>query len=88
MLSSFLWTVVVISVSAMPLALSVWALLDCTRRPGWAWGLSGHDRVVWLTAILVGLLCVIGGVIVSGWYLLWIRPDVAAAEEGRIAGAG
>jgi hypothetical protein len=77
-------TIVVIAFSALPLGLTVWALLDCTRRPAWAWGLSGHDRVPWLTAILLGILCVPVGMGISAWYLVRVRPDVGAAEEGRL----
>ena len=38
----------------LPLALTVWALLDAARRPEWAWALAGRRRVVWLAAILFG----------------------------------
>ncbi|MCX7620993.1 MAG: hypothetical protein N2037_09150 [Acidimicrobiales bacterium] len=68
----------------IPLGLSLWALLDCARRPGWAWALSDHERVHWLFAILVGFLCVIGGLTISLWYLLRIRPDIADIESGAL----
>jgi hypothetical protein len=77
-------TTIVVALSCIPLAITLWALLDCARRPGWAWGLSGHDRLVWMAAILLGVLCVPAGVAISGWYLLRIRPTVAAVEDGRI----
>jgi uncharacterized membrane protein len=83
-LGALAWTTLVVAISSIPLALSVWALLDCARRPAWAWGLSGHDRVWWLLAILAGMLCVVGGVVISLWYLLRIRPVVAGVEDGRI----
>jgi hypothetical protein len=70
-------------VLCVPLALSLWALLDCARRPAWAWALVGRRQVVWMAAILVGFLTVVGGVVISSWYLLRIRPQVAAAEDGR-----
>jgi hypothetical protein len=37
-----------------------------------------------MAAVMVGICSVIGGLVISGWYLLWIRPVVKAAEEGRI----
>lgn len=77
-------TVLVTALAAVPLALSLWALLDCARRPGWAWALAGRRQVVWLAAILCGFLTVAGGLVVSGWYLLRVRPVVAAAETGRV----
>lgn len=76
--------VLAISVAAVPLSLSLWALLDAARRPGWAWGLAGRDRAMWMAGICLGILSVIGGLVVSGIYLVRIRPDVAAAERGEI----
>jgi ABC-type Mn2+/Zn2+ transport system permease subunit len=77
------WEVVLISVASIPLALSVWALLDIARRPAWAWGLSGRNRVIWMAAVLVGMCSVVGGMLISGYYLLRVRPAVADAEQGR-----
>ena len=78
------WTTFVVALSSLPLALSVWALLDVAHRPAWAWGLSGRDRVLWLFFILVGILCVPAGICISGWYLLRVRPIIANAEDGRL----
>jgi hypothetical protein len=68
---------------AAPLAISMWALLDAARRPQWAWALAERRQVVWMALILAGVLTVVGGLLVSLWYLLKIRPLVAASEEGR-----
>jgi hypothetical protein len=82
-------TAVVVLVCSVPLALTVWALLDAARRPEWAWALAGRRRVVWLAAILFGAMTLAFGLVVSTAYLLWVRPAVAAAEAGRIdLGAG
>jgi hypothetical protein len=75
---------VLILVSSIPLALSVWALLDAARRPGWAWALAERRQVVWMLVILFATCTIIGGIVVSVWYLAVIRPHIAAAEEGRI----
>lgn len=69
---------------SLPIALTVWALLDAASRPEWAWALSGRRRVVWLGAILFGALTLVVGLVVSGVYLVRIRPEVAAAEAGRV----
>jgi hypothetical protein len=67
-----------------PLALTLWALLDAARRPQWAWSLAERNQVLWMTMILVGVFSVCGGVAISAWYLLKVRPAVAAAESGRV----
>lgn len=69
---------------AIPLTLSVLALLDAARRPAWAWALAGRAQIVWLAAILFGTIAVPLGLVVSSVYLLRIRPRLAAAEDGRI----
>lgn len=76
--------VLAISFAAIPLGLSMWALLDAARRPGWAWGLCRRDRAMWIAGICLGILSVIGGLLVSGVYLARIRPEVAAAERGEL----
>jgi hypothetical protein len=78
-------TIAVTAVLCIPLAISVWALLDCVRHPQWAWALAGRRQVVWLTAILFGLLCVGLGLLISVWYLARIRPIITAAERGSVA---
>ncbi len=67
-----------------PLALSVWALLDAAQRPRWAWALADRNQLAWMTMILLGILFVCAGLAISGWYLLKVRPVVAAVEEGRL----
>jgi hypothetical protein len=71
-------------VAAMPLALSVWALLDAAHRPEWAFALARRSRLAWVAATGMGILFCLPGVIVSIWYLVKVRPGVAAAEAGRI----
>lgn len=71
-------------VAAIPLGLTLWALLDAARRPRWAWALTGRRQVVWMAGIMFSALTVVGGLIVSSWYLLRVRPVVAAAEDGDL----
>lgn len=76
--------VVVASVFAFPLGVSLWALLDAARRPQWAWALAGRRQVVWMAGILFGMFSVVGGLVLSAWYLTKVRPVVAAAEDGDL----
>ena len=71
-------------VCTVPLGLTVWALLDAARRPDWAWALAGRRRVVWLAAILFGALTLVVGLVVSCAYLMRVRPEIEAAESGRV----
>jgi hypothetical protein len=71
-------------VAAIPLSLTFWALLDAARRPAWAWALAGRRQVVWMAGIMFSALTVVGGVIVSTWYLARVRHDIEAAEDGRV----
>lgn len=66
------------------MALSTWALLDAARRPEWAFAWVGRNRVTWVAACAVGMLFCGPGVLVSSFYLLRVRPQVAAVEAGRL----
>ena len=81
---SLLTATLLTAVFALPLALTLWALLDAARRPQWAWALAERSQALWIAFILMGVFSVIGGVAVCGWYLVRVRPVVAAAESGRI----
>lgn len=83
-MSELLSTSLAIVVLSIPLALSVWALLDATRRPAWAWALADRRQVLWIAVVLFGFLMVLPGVAIALWYLLRVRPEVQAAEQGHI----
>jgi hypothetical protein len=83
-LSDVVGALVLASLAAVPLALSLWALLDAARRPQWAWALAERRQVVWMAAIMLGTLTVIGGMLLCAYYLTRVRHEVAAAEDGRI----
>ncbi len=80
---SVLWALVLACLAAIPLGVSLWALLDVARRPRWAWALAERRQVLWLALIMLGVFSVVGGLVISGWYLLRVRPVVAAAEAGH-----
>lgn len=61
----------------------MWALLDCARRPPWAWSFAGRSQVAWLGAIAFGIFLLIFGMLISLWYLLRVRPAIAAVEAGN-----
>jgi hypothetical protein len=83
-LSDLAVALVLAVLAAVPLALTMWALLDAARRPQWAWALAERRQVVWMAVIMLGTLTVIGGMLLSTYYLTRIRHQVAAAEDGRI----
>ncbi len=70
--------------AAVPLGLTLWALLDAARRPRWAWALSERHQVVWMAVIMFSAVTVVGGLLVSGWYLTRVRHEVAAIEGGQL----
>jgi hypothetical protein len=74
------------TIGAIPIGISLWALLDAANRPEWAWALVGRRRVVWMTAILFGILTVVGGLVISSWYLGKVRPLLRATEDGDLTG--
>jgi hypothetical protein len=82
-LGDLLWACLTVIVLSIPLALSMWALLDAARRPAWAWALAGRSQALWIANVLLGILCVVLGLAVSSWYLLKVRPVIEAAEQGR-----
>jgi len=76
--------IVAVTVASIPIGISTWALLDAAKRPEWAWALAGRQRVVWMAAIMFGVLTVLGGLAISVWYLRRVRPVIAAAEDGVV----
>ena len=76
------WAIVTTAFFLIPLAVTAWAFLDAARRPSWAWSLAGRSQVTWMACTALGVLTVIGGLLLSGYYLLVVRPVIAAAEDG------
>lgn len=78
------WVLLVTVAACIPLGLTVWALLDAARRPRWVWALSRHPQGPWMAAVTAGVLLTVVGLGVSLWYLLRVRPALAAIERGEI----
>jgi len=74
-------TLVVVSI---PLAITAWAFLDAANRPRWVWAFSGRRQVLWMSVIGFGLLTIVGGLAISGYYLTRVRPGLAALESGNL----
>lgn len=83
MLGDVLLTVVVVVAVSVPLAITTWAFLDAAARPRWVWAFAGRRQIVWMCVVAFGLLTVLGGLAISGWYLLKVRPELAAIESGQ-----
>ena len=77
-MSVIMWLVL----ATLPIAVSMWGLLDVAKRPAWAWSLAGRSQLGWLTAIAFGLLFVILGPPIALYYLWRVRPHIAAIEAG------
>ena len=76
-----------ICVGAIPLAVNVWALLDAARRPEWAFAFADRNRTAWVAACGLGVLFCLPGLLVAIYYLLRVRPQVAAVEAGNLGDA-
>jgi hypothetical protein len=62
------------------LAPVVWGFVDVVRRPKEAFQAAGRSRGIWIGLLLVSLLAPpIIGAGVGIWYLVSVRPKVAAA---------
>jgi len=86
-LGHLLWTILITAILCLPLAISVWALLDAARRPGWAWSLAERNQAMWLAGICLGFFTVVGGLAISGLYLWRGRAPDAPPRGGRAAGS-
>lgn len=76
--------IVLLVLSTIPVAISVWALLDAARRPAWVWSLAEKSQLGWLVAIVFGIFVLVLGVVVSIWYLLRVRPVLRDIENGDL----
>ncbi len=77
-----LWNLLLLCLLSTPLALSVWAILDVANRPGWAWALAQRSRLLWMIVLVLGICVTPVGLVLSGIYLLRVRPIIADAESG------
>lgn len=84
MITDIAITTALLVVLSVPLAISGWAFLDIASRPRWVWAFSGRRQVVWMAIVAFGVLTVVGGLLISGYYLLRIRPGLARIESGDV----
>jgi hypothetical protein len=63
------------------LGLSVWAMVDALRASEAQWDAIGRKRLIWLAAVGASALFFgPGGAVVAIFYLVAIRPQLAAAK--------
>jgi len=75
----FVGSGVVILVLFVTIGVPLWAIIDAVSRPTGAFTAAGSSKGLWLALIiLLTLFTGIVGVIVSGVYLVSIRPRVRA----------
>lgn len=86
MIGDVVVTSLLLALLAIPLAVTGWAFLDAASRATWVWAFAGRRQVLWLCVIAFGLLTVVGGLLISGYYLTRVRPELAAIEAGDIGG--
>jgi hypothetical protein len=73
---------IVFVVGMVGLGLSVWAMLDALRTSEAQWEAIGRKRVIWLVAVAASALFFgPGGSVVAIFYLMAIRPALAAARS-------
>ncbi|MGI9621494.1 MAG: hypothetical protein ACR2PK_01560 [Acidimicrobiales bacterium] len=84
MLLDVLLTVVLLVVLSIPLAITAWAFLDAASRPKWVWAFCGRRQIVWMCGIAFGVLTVVGGLLISGYYLKRVRSELARVESGDL----
>lgn len=84
MISDLALTTILLVLLSIPLAVTGWAFLDAANRPRWVWAFAGRRQVVWLCVIGFGVVTVIGGLLISGYYLTRVRRELSAIELGDL----
>jgi hypothetical protein len=75
--------VVLIGATLMGYGLGIWALIDLTSKPDWAWQRTGKSKTTYLVLIVVGfVVCQLLSLVTAIVYLSSIRKelDVAIAQ--------
>jgi hypothetical protein len=74
-----------LAVLAVFVAPIVWGLVDAIRRPGSAFKEAGRTKGVWIGVLVVALIAPpLIGAGLGVWYLVAVRPKVAAAARASI----
>ena len=82
----FIGTCPFLLLALIQVALPIWALIDATSRPDWAWQASGQSKTTWIVLNVIGLLFC--GIVIGLIYLVGIRPKVAMAQHGGSSAGG
>jgi len=71
-------------IAAVLLGPIIWGLVDVIRRPSSTFRAAGRTRGIWIGLLLVALIAPpLVGTGIGIWYLVAVRPKVAAAADGR-----
>jgi hypothetical protein len=72
---------VILLMGLVPLAVTVWAVVDAATRPDWAFVQSGQNKVLWIVLPIAASFFFCSGWLVAIIYLAAIRPKVVAAQS-------
>jgi len=72
---------VILAVAGVAIAVSIWAVVDASSRPSWAFEAAWYPKGVWIGMIAV--LTVLSGVgtLLAIWYFIRIRPIVVGIAD-------
>ena len=60
------------------LLINVWAIVNCLRRPGWAFERADTSKALWIGLLAVSFLLPCLGVLIALWYLFGTDRRVVA----------
>jgi uncharacterized protein DUF2516 len=67
-------------IAVLFLAPVIWGLVDAIRRPKEAFVAAGRTKGIWIGLLVVALIApIVIGTGIGVWYLIAVRPKVAAA---------
>jgi hypothetical protein len=67
-------------IAVLFLAPVIWGLVDAIRRPKEAFVAAGRTKGIWIGLLVVALIApILIGTGIGVWYLIAVRPKVAAA---------
>lgn len=65
----------------LTLIVSLWAVIDAVRRPGWAYESAGKSKALWLVLLIVGIFICNVGFFVALWFLFVVDPQVKRMQR-------
>jgi len=62
----------------------VWALVNCLRRPGWAFERADKSKALWIGLLVISFLLPFVGWLIALWYLF--STDRLVLRQMRVGG--